>query len=368
METWQKMKGLIIAALAVAGVVAMTAIVGCVVLLFLNQQLRQEIADSAESIIEETVISPGDVDDNSNEAPPAYTFDTSVGLDGLFRALRRNEDIRIADVQTVIRDSLENNADFSVIIRSLLSDDLLVSADGRNYVFPIRDDLAKHDYLDERFAVDQFGEVTYHDEEGLVISQKGIDVSRYQENANWALVANDGVDFAIIRVGYRGSTEGTLNLDPNFHNEIGGALANGIDVGVYFFSQALNEREAIEEANFVLAQIADYDITYPVAISIDTLEGEPRTQDMTTEEWTDVAIAFCERIKEAGYTPMIRGNLRSFLLMLDMDRLEAYDHWLAYPRTHIDCPYAHPIWGYSTTGRVSGIYGEVALNISFKRY
>jgi GH25 family lysozyme M1 (1,4-beta-N-acetylmuramidase) len=372
-EMPRKERGTFIAAI-VASAVALVALVGCAFLVVQNQGLRQEStdavarADAMAQATEELKASSGE-NSEGNSPPLAYTFDVRAGLDGLFLALRDRAEVSIADLQRVVRSSLIDGTEASVVIRALLPDELIVIADNRYHLFPIRDDLAKHNYEIEQFAVDGKGVLTYRDPGGEVISQKGVDISRYQENVEWNKVAADGVDFAIIRVGYRGSTEGTLVLDPNFHDHLDAAIANGIDVGVYFFSQALNEAEALEEAEFVLEQIADYDITYPVVIDIEALDaGEPRTQDMTQAEWTEVAVTFCEQVKEAGYTPMIYGNLRTFLVMLDMSRLEVYDKWVAYYRTQIYFPYQHTIWRYTTRGQVNGIYGDVALNIGFKVY
>jgi GH25 family lysozyme M1 (1,4-beta-N-acetylmuramidase) len=359
-------------AMIVVGVVALAALVACIFLLVQNHGLRQELADAAAQLEADAATENPEAEgeeDSTNGNQPAYTFDVRDGLDGLFLALRDNAAVNIADLQEVVKDSLIDGAEASVVLRALLPDELIAIADNRYHLFPLRDDLAHHNYKIEQFAVDGNGVLTYRDPGGEVISQKGIDISRYQENIEWNKVAADGVDFAIIRVGYRGSTEGTLVLDPNFHDHLAAALANGIDVGVYFFSQALNEAEAIEEAEFVLNEIDGYDITYPVVIDIEALEaGEPRTQNMTQAEWTAVAAAFCEQVKGAGYTPMIYGNLRTFLLMLDMSQLEEYDKWVSYYRTLIYFPYQHTIWRYTTRGQVNGIYGDVALNIGFKVY
>jgi GH25 family lysozyme M1 (1,4-beta-N-acetylmuramidase) len=119
----------------------------------------------------------------------------------------------------------------------------------------------------------------------------------------------------------------------------------------------------------LLEHLAGYELTYPVVIDVEAISTtNPRTQDMTREEWTNVTIAFCERIKEAGHTPMIYGNLRSFFLMLDMSRLEAYEKWFAYFRTPIYFPYAHSIWQYTEKGKVDGIDTDVDLNVGFKRF
>lgn len=202
-----------------------------------------------------------------------------------------------------------------------------------------------------------------------VVSKKGIDVSRYQEKIDWEKVAGDGVDYAFIRLGIRGATEGKLILDERYEDNMEGALENGIRTGVYFFTQALNKEEAVEEAEFVLENLKGYDISYPIVLDVEEVTTKnPRTKDMEKQDWTDVCIAFCERIKEAGYTPMIYGNLKTFLLMLDMEQLEAYEKWFAYYQTPLYFPYEFSIWQYTSTGKVAGIGTDVDLNISMKDY
>jgi lysozyme len=146
-----------------------------------------------------------------------------------------------------------------------------------------------------------------------------------------------------------------------------GAIAADIQVGVYFFTQAITIEEAIEEADYVLEQIAPYDVTYPVVLDVEDVNDEiARTNHLTIEERTDLAIAFLERIKEAGYTPMIYGNLKTFLVMLDMERLEEYSKWFAYYSFPVYFPYEYEVLQYSEKGTVRGIEGDVDLNITFQ--
>ncbi|MCL2052120.1 MAG: glycoside hydrolase family 25 protein [Lachnospiraceae bacterium] len=336
--------------------IALASLTGCIFLILENQQLKNEQAEFVPVMgqIEDGVF--GNQEDSVRDEPEApIEINITTPL--------------AADVLDELKERVSQGEDFSAILRALLVDDIVVGADGQFYFFPINDELKKHDYIPEQFVLDDDGILAYQDEDGNIISQKGIDVSRYQLEIDWEKVAADGVDFAIIRVGFRGSSEGALMLDQYYEANIEGALANGIETGVYFFTQALNEEEAIEEAEFVLEHIAGYDLKYPVVIDIEAISTtNPRTQFMTKEEWTDVAIAFCERIKEAGYTPMIYGNLRSFFLMLEMERLEEYEKWFAFFRTPIYFPYEHRIWQYTERGRVDGIEGDVDLNVGFWRF
>ena len=210
------------------------------------------------------------------------------------------------------------------------------------------------------------GEMEYH-LNGNKVSKKGIDVSKYQGEIDWNLVRGSNVEYAFLRLGIRGYESGAIVLDETFETNIQGATSAGVGVGVYFFTQAITVEEAIEEADFVLEQIAPYQVTYPVVLDVEDITDElARTKNLTKEERTEIAIAFLERIKEAGYTPMIYGNLKTFLVMLDMEKLEEYSKWFAYYTYPIYFPYAYDYLQYTEKGTVLGIEGEVDLNLSFQ--
>lgn len=126
--------------------------------------------------------------------------------------------------------------------------------------------------------------------------------------------------------------------------------------------------EAEEEAEYVIDSIAPYKVEYPVVIDVEAVTStRARGNDLTSEERTKYCIAFCEKIREAGYTPMIYGNLKTFMLMLDIEQLEEYDKWFAYYDESYYFPYDFKIWQYTNKGKVAGIKGEVDLNISFEQ-
>ena len=213
------------------------------------------------------------------------------------------------------------------------------------------------------------GRYTYT-ENGEVKSRTGIDVSYHQGEIDWERVAADGIDFAILRVGYRGYESGALNLDEQFHTYINGALDAGLDVGVYFFSQAVTAEEAVEEANFVMEQLQRYDITFPVVFDWEIMESEyARTNDIAPYTVTECAAAFCDTIADGGYTPMVYGSLKFALFKLDMSKLNDYGFWYAeYKDGHNEpmYPYDFQMWQYASDGRVDGIEGDVDLNICFE--
>ncbi len=205
-------------------------------------------------------------------------------------------------------------------------------------------------------------------EDGTITSLKGIDVSRHQEEIDWEKVAADGVEFAVIRLGYRGYSQGVLQIDPTYEANITGALANDIAVGVYFWTQAATVEEAEEEAQFILDNIKPYRVTWPIVIDIEEGSGGDRTLHLTAEERTDCIVAFCEKIKDAGYTPMLYSNIRWFMEKLEIERLMDYDIWFAQYYNRPFFPYAFQMWQYTSSGRVDGIKGDVDLNLSFKDY
>lgn len=275
------------------------------------------------------------------------------------------EDAAKEEILTFVRDSIDEGRSIVGILRELYPEQTVVYAGSKYHIFDYNENLVANPYANDNFNVDENGVVEYND--GTISSKKGIDVSKFQGDIEWDEVKQDGVEYAFIRMGYRGyGSEGKLVTDETFEKNIKEATESDIDVGVYFFSQAINEEEAIEEANYVLEAIAGYDVNYPVVIDIEEVtDKSARTADMTKEDWTKVCIAFCETIKEAGYTPMVYGNLKTFFIMLDMEQISMYDKWFAQYDTSVYFPYEFKIWQYSDSGSIKGISTDVDLNVSF---
>ena len=197
----------------------------------------------------------------------------------------------------------------------------------------------------------------------------GVDVSEHQRYIDWQQVADSGVKFAYVRCGYRGYTQGSLNEDPWFLTNIDGAREAGLDVGVYFFSQAINVAEAIHEARFVLRQIEGHEITLPVMYDWEKLEDieDARTNDLDPSIIGDCGVAFCETIRAAGYEAGIYFNRQLGYYSLDLSRLKDVKFWLAVPGDYPDFYYAGNIWQYTHEGEVPGIEGQVDMNLMFTR-
>ena len=202
-------------------------------------------------------------------------------------------------------------------------------------------------------------------QEGNATAKFGIDVSKWNKEIDWDKVKKAGVEYAIIRLGYRGATTGALVEDPYFEKNMKGAAAAGIPVGVYFFTQAVNEVEAVEEASMVIQMCRDYEIDYPVFIDSESTGGNGRADGLEMEMRTNVCEAFCETIESAGYRAGVYASRNWYNEMLDVDRLDDFVIWLAEYR---DVPlyqgYYH-MWQYTSSGSVDGIEGRVDFNLSY---
>lgn len=273
-----------------------------------------------------------------------------------------------SELLQILRGRLENGEGTMTILRDLYPEHVVMLDSGQYYFLPLHEDLAFNNYVDDNFIAEESGLVSYR-QDGETITKKGIDVSKYQGKIDWEAVKNDGVDYAIIRVGIRGYSEGGIVEDEFFRQNIEGAIANGIPVGVYFFTQAINETEALEEADFVLEMLQGYSLTYPVYLDIEDVKKENcRTNSLTVEERTNNAKVFLEKIAAAGYQPALYGNMKTFLLMLDLASLEQYDKWFAGYTLPIYYPYEYKMLQYSEKGKVAGVPGKVDVNICFKDY
>ena len=208
----------------------------------------------------------------------------------------------------------------------------------------------------------------YYTENGEAVSATGVDVSEFQGDIDWDQVRQAGIDFAFIRIGYRTYGDGIITYDSAFQRNIEGAQAAGIKVGAYFYSQATNAGEAVEEADAVIDALAPYDITYPVVYDWEIVHDSARTDSVSVEALADCCVAFCERVKDSGYTPMIYQNKATSMHKLDLPRIKDYDFWLAEYDDKPSYYYDFRIWQYSNTGRIPGIEGEVDLNICFRPY
>ncbi len=214
-------------------------------------------------------------------------------------------------------------------------------------------------------AYDDTGRLTYS-ENGVLKSKTGVDVSQYQGTIDWDAVAGDGVSFALVRAGSRGYTEGALSVDDNFIENVDGATSAGLDVGVYFYSQALTVEEAEEEADLVIQQLNGRQLNLPVAFDYEqNSDPNARGNSIDSQTLTEVALAFCKRIEAAGYKTMIYGNAWD-MARFNISDLGGRAIWFAeYNSTTPDAQFDFAIWQYNNNGTVAGIDAAVDMNILF---
>lgn len=284
--------------------------------------------------------------------------------DGFLKAISRYETLSLNRLEEYV---LEHKAPLEYIQRCFTDRFVFKAGDRLDYVY-IDESLPQNDFDWDNLVHRSSGEIRYI-EGDTSRAYKGIDVSVYQGDIDWEAVKEDGVRFAFIRLGYRGYGTGKLKLDEKFHQNMRGATRAGVKVGVYFYSQAISTREAVEEAEMVLHYLEDYDIDYPVVYDIeDAPSASARTRNLSGTQATKNVIAFCDAIQQGGYRPMVYTNSKWFTQKLDLSKLQKYDKWLAQYYKVPFFPYEFDIWQYTGKGRVNGIKGDVDLNLSFFSY
>lgn len=196
-------------------------------------------------------------------------------------------------------------------------------------------------------------------------SIRGIDVSAYQETVDWEQVKASGVEFVIIRLGYRGYSAGTMSADSCAQSHYEGAKAVGLKVGAYFFSQAITPQEAVEEAEFAMELAKDWELDMPLAFDWEYISPEARTGFVDARLLTDISKAFCETVEAAGHETMIYFNPEQSEKQMHLEELTEYGFWLAMYTDHMDYEYKVDMWQYTHTGAVPGIEGNVDINLFF---
>ena len=262
-----------------------------------------------------------------------------------------------------IRESLENGNTIVSVLKSLYPEYIVVAANSKYNFVPIDDNLAKNDYDINNLLESETGKYSYV-VDNQDVSRFGIDVSSHQGDIDWNAVAADGVQFAFIRAVYRGYGTGKLLVDEKCIENIEGAQAAGIDVGVYVFSQAVNQAEVLEEASTVLNLLEGYTLQLPIVFDVEKVaDSQARTNSLSVEERTNLTIAFLDAVKNAGYDPMFYHNTEMGAMLLDLNQLTDYPKWFAGYNKEFYWPYEYDLWQYSESGRINGIKGDVDLDI-----
>ena len=229
------------------------------------------------------------------------------------------------------------------------------------------DQVASFGYDTAQFTLDENGFVTYGDDPEAY--EVGVDVSEHQGEIDWQAVAEAGIDFAVIRIGGRLMQSGTIFEDKHFRANLEGAKAAGLKVGVYFFSQALNAQEGLQEAEFVLGLLDGVELDYPVVCDWEYLGGNTaRTYGAEPAEITAGIDAFCAQVEEAGYRGMLYFNAYCGYIKMDLRELTDYDFWYAQYSDVPSYRYHFQMWQYSSSGQVDGIDSDVDLNLCLTPY
>ncbi len=235
-----------------------------------------------------------------------------------------------------------------------------------NYQFVPILDVEMADYSSGEFVTDETTGLRSFQVDGKAVTKNVIDVSKYQGAVDWEAVKNYGIDGAMVRVGVRGYGSGEIVADSNFDKNIKGALAEDLDTGVYFFTSAISEKEAEEEAEFVLKAIKPYKINLPVVFDLEKIAGDTaRHEAVPKEEMTKIAKAFMEKIEDSGYEAMLYGNIATISELVDLEELQDYKLWFAYYSDDIYVPYKVDMWQYASDGKVDGVTTDCDVNMMF---
>lgn len=229
---------------------------------------------------------------------------------------------------------------------------------------PVKSNLIENDYDYSNLETD--GVFKYYEDENYT-SKVGIDVSDHQGVIDWKKVKKAGIEFAFIRCGYRGYETGLINADTQFDYNMEEALANGIEVGVYFFSQATSQEEAKEEAKFTLECIRKYNVTLPVVYDFEKPGGiTARTFSQSKDVTTENAVLFGHLVQRKGYTAMIYNSTNLFEKLFNMEYIQEFKTWVAHYNTpYPTYPYTYQIWQYSDSGVIDGIEQPVDMDLLF---
>ncbi len=240
-------------------------------------------------------------------------------------------------------------------------------SDGTKEWVEINEDIPQNKY--------DFKNLTYekplmnYREDGKIVSKCGVDISANQGEVDFSKLKSAGCDFVMIKVGARGYSSGNIVTDVNLEDNLKAAKKAGLDIGVYFCSQAVNKSEAREEADELMDAISGYNIKYPVAFVMENVDDDmARIEALDQAERTQIAKAFMNRVEDAGYTPMIYGDKEWLLTMVDMEDLQDYEVWFAQDSDEPEYPYEFAMWQYDSDASIKGIKSDAAMILSFKDY
>lgn len=240
-------------------------------------------------------------------------------------------------------------------------------ADGTKEWVDVNEDIPRNKYDLSKLTY-QKPLMNYY-EDGKLVSKCGVDISANQGDVDFSKLKSAGCDFVMLKVGARGYSSGNIVSDKNFEDNLKAAKKAGLDIGVYFCSQAVSKSEAREEADEVLDAISGYSVKYPVVFVMENVDEDmARIEALDMTDRTQVAKAFMDRVEDAGYQPMIYGDKEWLLTMVDMEDLQDYDVWFAQDSDEPEYPYEFGMWQYDSDASIKGITGDATMIMSFKDY
>ncbi len=358
--------------IAVGCIVASMVILGILLLTFSSNRAPKKEINNNTTL---ATVSADDSDEKSEYVPDAEKR-TSDEL-SFWNMYDKDED------NTVISSNTQKNKSKKEELLKKLSEDAAskkkaeentankfnIAREGEDpeYVMISRS-ISRNELDAEGFDRDENGRLTYS-VNGKKASHFGIDVSLNNGNIDWGKVKADGVEFAMLKIGSRGYSTGNIILDDAFQKNFDGCSSNGIAIGAYFFSQATTREEAIEEANYCVIALNGRKIDYPVVFDCEAIANDSyRTENLTSSQLTDCALAFCETIAAYGYTPMIAATEERLVKKLNLVMLQRYGIWLFDTGESCDYPYRYAIRQYDNKGVISGIDSNVSLDICLISY
>ena len=239
--------------------------------------------------------------------------------------------------------------------------------DGTKKYYEILSDVKKNDYDFEKCLENNEGRLSYRDSKRT--ATLGVDLSKYNGNVDFIKLKDAGINFAMLRLGSRGYGSGVISLDDKFVEYAQNAALAGIYTGAYFYSSAINEAEAVEEANYIVGAVSGFNLKYPIAIDVEKVTGDSsRTEKLTSAQRTAIVKAFCDTVKGYGYNPIIYSHRDMLISGLDLEELDSYDVWLSDYSSPTDYPYRFSLWQFTQDGKIQGIDGNVDLNLCFIKY
>lgn len=298
------------------------------------------------------------VDGSSNNGSENSAAILAEGKTSVYDMPEKEEDVEL--VETEEAEEAETELDDGKYT-------LVTFADGTEERVALNENLAFNDYVKSRFVYKN--PIMSYYVNGKEESWCGVDISSKLGVVDFKKLKKAGCDYVMIKVGGRGYSSGEVVLDEKLKEYMTGAEKAGLDIGVYFFSQAINEDEIEEEVETLLEAIKDYDVNYPVVFRMQEVEGDmARVESLDIDSRTQLASSFLKEIADAGYTPMLYGNKEWLVTKIDLEALSEYDIWLSQEEDTPDYPYEFTMWQYEKAGTISGIAEETGLNISFVDY